>query len=173
MKETWLFIFVAVHALSAIAWVGGMIFIAAVLVPLARRMQPPGSGMTFVRAAATRFRRVAWPLLATLVLSGIVILEIKGIGFSRWGDASFWRSEVGRVLLIKGVLVGLLLALSSYHDFVLGPRVARLIETADGSQPSEIAATARRRLVQLARLNLLLALAIVVLGLMVLRGIPG
>lgn len=173
MPEIAKFIFVAIHILAAIAWIGGAVFIAIVMVPVARGVQPPGVGMIVLRAAAIRFRGVAWGLLATLVVSGLIVLENRGIGFSRFDERDFWDSDIGRVLAIKAVLVGVLLILSAVHDFVLGPRVANLLQsTGPGSPPSPEAAALRRKMVNLARLNLLLALTIVVLGMMLIRGVP-
>ncbi|MFQ5860237.1 MAG: hypothetical protein ACE5IG_01645 [Dehalococcoidia bacterium] len=40
---------VTIHILAAILWLGGMAFIAAILVPLSRRVQPPEAGRKLVR----------------------------------------------------------------------------------------------------------------------------
>ncbi len=174
MKEYITFALVTVHVLSAVIWVGGALFIAVVMVPVSRGMEPPGLGLRFVRLAAVRFRGLAWGLLLTMVVSGAVLLELRDIGFARWDEPQFWRSDLGRVLLVKYVLVALLLALSAVHDFVLGPRVAVALDGLAPGAPRPAGVMAmRRRMIMLARLNMVLALAIVITGLMILRGIPG
>jgi uncharacterized membrane protein len=91
----WQFIVVAVHVFSAIAWIGGAVFLALVMVPVARGMEPPAMGMLFLRRAAIRFRGVAWVLLALLVVSGAIALDGRGIGFDRFNEDGFWSTEIG------------------------------------------------------------------------------
>lgn len=173
MSDTVRFIFVVLHIFAAIVWVGGAMFLALVLVPVSRGVQPPVAGRQFLRLAATRFRGVAWVLLATLVVTGIIVMEGRDIGFSRWDDPGFFATETGRTLLIKMALVLVLLALSAIHDYVLGPRVTALMDAAAPGQPPGMQAVRlRKRLIMLARLNMLVALAIVVLGIMLVRGVP-
>ncbi len=169
----WQFIVVVVHVFSAIVWIGGAIFIALVMVPVARGMEPPAMGMLFLRRAVIRFRGIAWVLLAVLVVSGAAALEGRGIGFDRFTENDFWSTEIGTALLIKFVLVGVLLVISGFHDFVLGPRLAELMQQVGrGEQPPPSTVAARKRLVMLARFNLLIAIAAAVVGMMLVRGVP-
>jgi uncharacterized membrane protein len=136
-----------VHVLSAITWVGGMLFIALVLVPVARRLDDPALRTRLVQESGRRFRTVGWVALALLVVTGLGSLWLS--------PALLWSPSFH----LKGGLVGLALILGALHDFVLGPRAAL-----PGADPS-----ARRRASWIARLNLVVALAIVLLGL-ALRG---
>ncbi len=71
------------------------------------------------------------------------------------------------------ILVALVLTLSAIHDFVLGPRLARGLEASRGASRDEEAILRQRRLVScIARINLVLALAILALGVMLVRGTP-
>ncbi len=170
----WQFIVVVIHIFSAIIWIGGAIFLALVMVPVARGMEPPAVGLMFLRKAAVRFRGIAWILLAILVVSGALALEGRGIGFDRFNDEGFWSTEIGTALLVKFVLVGVLLVMSGFHDFVLGPRVSDLIQQVGrGQPPPPSTVAARKRLVMLARINLLVAIATAVVGMMLVRGVPG
>jgi uncharacterized membrane protein len=170
----WQFLVVVVHVFSAIVWIGGSIFLALVMVPVARGMEPPAMGLLFLRRAALRFRGIAWVLLALLVVSGAFALDGRGIGFDRFREEGFWSTEIGSVLLVKFVLVGLMLVISGYHDFVLGPKIAEFMRLVPrGERPPESTVAARRRLIVLARLNLSFAITVAVLGLMLVRGVPG
>jgi putative copper export protein len=60
------------HVLAATVWVGGQLTLAA-LVPALR---PLGADVT--RAAARRFRQVAWPAFAVLVVTGVWNLSALG-----------------------------------------------------------------------------------------------
>ena len=95
-------------------------------------------------------------------------------GFDRFGEDGFWSTEIGVVLLVKFVLVGLMLVISGYHDFVFGPKISELMRLVPrGERPPDSTVAARRRLIVLARLNLSIAITVVVLGLMLVRGVPG
>ncbi len=144
------------------------------MVPVARGMEPPAMGLMFLRKAALRFRGIAWVLLGLLVVSGALALESRGIGFDRFTEDGFWSTEIGTALGVKIVLVGVLLVMSGIHDFVLGPRVSDLMQQVPrGEQPPTSTVSARKRLVMLARLNLLVAIVVAVVGLMLVRGVPG
>jgi putative copper export protein len=164
---------VYIHFISAAFWIGGTIFVAAVLVPTNRNFQPPGSGTRFLREAVRRFSRIGWVVLLILILSGLGVLERNGL-MDRLGDSDFWSTEIGTVIIIKGVFVILMLVLSYVHDFILGPKLAdALLALEPGARPSAAFTAARRKLLVLARINLLLALSIALLGMMIFRGIPG
>ena len=99
-----------VHVLSAITWVGGMLFIALVLVPTVRTLGDATLRARLIRDSGQRFRTIAWIALGLLLLTGLLNL---------WFQPVLLRS--GRFHGKLG-LVGLALILSAFHDFVLGPR---------------------------------------------------
>ena len=133
-----------IHVLAAVTWLGGMLFIALILVPVTRRIQDPRLRVELISQTGQRFRTLGWIALALLMATGILIL-LRRPWLLR-APAFQW----------KAALVLLTLALSALHDFVLGPRAGRL--------PPEVTAP-RRRLTWIARLNVLIVLTIVLLGL--------
>lgn len=72
------------HVLAATVWVGGQIVLAG-LVPVVRR-----SGQEAVTAAARRFRLIAWPAWALLLVTGLWSLDAAH--FSRQPDQ--WQATV-------------------------------------------------------------------------------
>ncbi len=136
-----------IHVLSAITWIGGMLFIALVLVPVTRRIHDPALRTRLVTETGVRFRTVGWVALALLVLTGLGNLWFRPELL--WAPRFQW----------KAALVILALVLSALHDFVLGPRAGL-----PGADPA-----ARVRASWVARLNVLVVLVIVALGL-ALRG---
>jgi uncharacterized membrane protein len=135
------------HVVSAIVWVGGMLFIALVLVPALRGLEDPALRARLVREAGRRFRTVGWIALGLLILTGLANLWLQP-----------YLLHAPR-LHAKLALVGLALVLSAWHDFRAGPRAGR-----PGAGAAE-----RVRASWIARLNAAVALAIVLLGL-ALRG---
>jgi len=121
-----------------------MLFIALILVPVTRRVQDPLLRVDLITQTGKRFRTVGWIALGLLVATGVVIL-LRRPWLLR---APAFQFKAGLVLLT--------LALSALHDFVLGPRAGRLPPSATGP---------RKRLTRIARLNVLIVLTIVLLGL--------
>jgi len=119
-----------------------MLFIALVLVPGLRGVDP-ALRTRLVHALGLRFRLVAWIALTLLVLTGLGNLWMRP---ALWGTPRF---------LLKAWLVGVTVILSGLHDFVLGLRAGR----------PQAPAAARAWASWVARLNALVALAIVALGL--------
>jgi copper resistance protein D len=136
----------SLHVLAAIVWIGGMLFIALVLVPVVRRLEPLERAR-LVQAIGLRFRTVGWIALVLLLLSGLLNLWLRPYLLG----VPLFHIKLGVVVLA--------LALSVVHDFVLGPRAG-----APGADPR-----LRGRASWLARANVLVVLAVVVLGL-ALRG---
>lgn len=136
-----------IHVLAAITWIGGMLFIALVLVPITRRLEDPTLRTRLVREIGLRFRTIGWIALGVLVATGLVNLWLyPGLLYS-----PRFHGKVGLVILA--------LLLSALHDFVLGPRAG-----AAGANPST-----RVYASWIARVNVLIVTLIVLLGLSLLR----
>ncbi len=135
--------------------------------PALRRLDDRAQRARLLADVGERYRLVGWAAIAVLLVTG----GINAVG--RWGpDAlaspAFWRSEPGTLLLAKLLLVVVIVALSGVHDFVLGPRLSSL-SRATPEEPA--AAGLRRQTLRLARLNMILALVVVLLAVLLVR--PG
>jgi copper resistance protein D len=164
----WFLISMWVHLIAAIVWIGGLAFIAMVLVPVLRRSEPRAQALALLRAAGRKFMRIAYASLATLVVTGAVNLYLKA-GASWSAVSALWPTTYGRLLAAKLVLVVLIVATALYHDFVVGPAAARALER-DAASPE--AARLRATASWLGRLNMLLSLAVMTLALLLVRGLP-
>lgn len=157
------------HIIAAVVWVGGTLFLVLVLVPAIRQPQFGAFAPALIRFTGQRFRWVSWICFGIFLTTGIVNLVVRGIGYDELRHAVFWQGSFGRTLGIKLVLVLVILWISAFHDFVLGPRAAAAWEADPTSAATQ---RLRKRAVQLGRLNLVLALAVVALGSMLVRGAP-
>ena len=128
---------------AAITWIGGMLFIALVLVPVTRRLDDAALRARLVHAVGVRFRTVGWIALGVLLATGIGNL---------WLHPSLLSAPR---LHWKLALVVLALLLSVIHDFELGPRAG-----APGADPA-----LRVRASWVARVNVIVVLTITLLGL--------
>ena len=156
------------HILAATAWVGGMLFLVLVVVPWLRRGGAVQAG-TFLRETGERFRNVGWVCFAIVLVTGTFNLWVRGVRLGDFARPEWLSSPFGKTVLLKLGAFLLVLAVSAVHDFVIGPRATDAI-TRDPRSPE--AAQLRRRASLLGRLNALLALVLVALGVMVVRGGP-
>ena len=154
------------HILAAMFWIGGMMFLVFVVLPVIRK---PGSGlnaMEVIRATGSRFRSVSWAALLILVVTGIINLHYRG---ALSAGPAYWDSALGQVMVWKLSLVVLVLVLSSIHDFWIGPNARKAWEQ-DPRSPR--AARGRKLASWMGRINMLLAMIIVALAIMFVRGLP-
>ena len=138
-----------VHLLAATVWVGGTVALVFVAVPPVQRLEGEARART-LRAFGARWRPIGWSSLVVAIGTGIA-LAARAHAFDTTPTRFDW------VLGVKGVLVGLLVAGAYLHDFVLGPGLARQIR--EGSPQSF-----RPLLTALGRFNLLVTVALPVLG---------
>ena len=154
------------HILAATVWIGGMVFLALVLVPVTRHREYRDIAASLIQQSGVRFRWVGWGSLGLLLLTGIFNLGFRGFS---WGD--IWSGELlsgsfGRILGMKLLLVVIILILSIWHDFFIGPRATALSQ-ADPTSPE--AGRLRRQASWLGRFNLLLGLVVVALAIKLVR----
>lgn len=144
------------HIVSAAVWIGGMVFISLVLVPVIRRQQEYlGIAASVIRRTGVRFRWVGWACVAVLILTGAFNLVYRGFAWT------------GGVIAVKLLLVAAILVLSIIHDFVVGPKATALWLSSPKSHDSM---RLRRQASWIGRINLLLALIVMALGIMLVRG---
>lgn len=108
------------HVVAATAWVGSMIFFAAVAVPVLRRDDLRDAAPRLVALLGARFRVLGWIALGVLILTGIGNLYFRGIGWSLLATRDFWSTAFGRALAWKLALVALVLVATASHDALSG-----------------------------------------------------
>ncbi len=124
---------VAIHVLSAIIWIGGVLFMGMVAVPAARRLKPD-----LRRSVTTRlglaFRPVGWICLTLLVVTGTYMAHAWGATWQNVFDLSFFEAPHTRLLGYKLVAVTVMLGVSFAHDWFIGPQAT---EAEPGSEKAE------------------------------------
>ena len=180
---------VFLHILSAIIWIGGMLFLALVVVPTTRSM-PPTERAALFGAVGRRFRVVGWACIAVLLITGTINTAFRGATWENLFTAELWGSSFGTTLALKLVVVVVMLGLSVYHDFVIGPRSVRImgqtsldrdtrpVASAPGGRPAatfnilDEAQRLRKRASMVGRIEAILALLVLLLAIMLVRGVP-
>lgn len=157
----WLFL----HILSAMIWVGGMIFYVIVVMPVIRNQKLKEQKQTLLQLTALQFRKISYFLFFLFFISGFGILCTKGYLSSR-EIFSFFTSNLGYMFLIKIGLFLILFISSLYHDFISGPKTFEYLE-----KDSVLYERYKKRSGLFGRLNLLLSLSIAILGMLASRGV--
>jgi copper resistance protein D len=140
------------HVLSAVVWVGGLMYQAHVLLPAARR----GGAATFADVLR-RGRPVAWTAIAIVVLTGFY-------NVTRLGPLErVLESGAALTLALKFMLVLGAVGIAGQRDFAQVPRLVRALGAGDDPRPALLAIAWMDRVV------LLLAAVIIYLGLAVSR----
>lgn len=155
------------HIVSAMVWIGGIVFFALVLVPLSRKSEFADRSAALLRLSGERFRTVGWICLVTLVATGIVNMASRGITWASLVAPGLHQDPWRNALVHKLGLVAIILILSGVHDFWAGPKAARLMATAGREAEGKRMAKAAS---WFGRVNLLLALAVVAFAVKLVRG---
>lgn len=155
------------HVLSAAAWIGSMVFLSAVVVPLLRREELRAQAPLLLRLVGGRYRVLGWIALATLIVSGALNLYLRGFTWGTLCQVEFWSRGFGLLLGWKLALVLLVLILTVMHEAVVGARALALLER-DPSSPR--AQRVRRTASWFGRLVGVVSLVILFLAVAMVRG---
>jgi uncharacterized membrane protein len=159
-----------IHVLAATIWVGGLFFIALVLVPWMRAGgQAATDAAALLRDTGGRLRTVAWLCFALLLATGTFNLWVRGVRPGHLVDPAWWTSPFGSAVGLELLVFALVLIVSLVHDFRVGPRATDAMAREPGSPKS---VSLRRQASLLGRLNAILALILVGLGVVIVRGWP-
>ena len=143
------------HVLGVVTWIGGLAWQAHVLMPLARRGE-----MRLFAEAARRARPVTWVAVSVVALTGFYNVTQLG------GVEPVMQSGAGLALAGKFMLVLAAVAIAGQRDFTHVPRLRRALAGTEDVDPVSVL----RSITRLDRITLVLAAAIVYLGLFVSRG---
>lgn len=156
------------HIVAAMTWLGGMLFLVTVIVPLLRKPDMRARAAELFHLFGIRFRLVGWVALSTLVVTGVLNLVCRGFSLRQMLSGEVFAGRWGATLALKLSFVGAVLTMGLVHDFWLGPRAVRLAR--EGASP-QVRERWRRMASMLGRATLLIALAIVALAVGLVRGV--
>jgi copper resistance protein D len=160
-------LFLWIHVVAATAWVGSMLFFAAVVVPVLREPAIRAGAPRALRRVGERFRIFGLVSLGVLVSTGIANLHHLGLSSADLQRRAFWATTFGRTLAWKLALVLLVVVATVAHDALVGRRALDLLEhTPDAPSARRV----RRIASWLGRLVMLASLAIVFFAVALVRG---
>jgi copper transport protein len=97
------------HLVAACVWVGGVVTLAFCVWPAAPSLR---------RRAFVGFSKIAVGLVGVMVLAGAYLAYVRLPELS-----DLWSTSYGRLLLLKGAIVGLALAWGGFHHTFVRPRL--------------------------------------------------
>ena len=107
------------HLLANAAWVGGLLYIGVVLLPVLNT-RPYQDWADVLAFDLPRFGVVALTCVILLTATGSLNTTVHLTGFQQ-----FWTTTYGRILIVKIVIFCCMMGISAYHAFFLRPRLAR------------------------------------------------
>ena len=146
------------HLACAAFWVGGMLFLPLVLLP---SIKDHPDRVALLYKTGLQFRFYGWIVMGLLLLSGFSNLYFKGIPFS---VVFFMQNAYGKMVMVKLLGFCLILLTSGVHDWYFGKKA---LENLQENPDPRLRLLARWT----GRVNLLLALGMMFLGLALSRGL--
>ena len=154
-------ILIWIHLTAATFWVGGMLFLSLVAVPLLKKASDPASAQREFVNLARRFRMLVWVALSLLLITGSILLPNLVDLSESFGNWPF-------TVLIKLSLVLLLIVVSLAHDRIMGHKVRTLKHKSSSAlTPSEKILLVLSPLI--GRLTMLLGLGILLAAVLMVR----
>ena len=154
-------ILVWIHLIAATFWVGGILFLSLVAVPLLKKAPDPVTAQRAFINLALRFRRFVWVALALLVVTGTILLPGQVNLVTPLGE---WPPAV----LTKLSLVLLLVVVSLAHDQFIGPKV-RILKHKPTSELTMVETILIRFSPLIGRLTMLLGLGVLLAAVFMVR----
>lgn len=159
MREVY-FISVFIHILAAVAWTGGMVFLAIVLIPAIKNHA--GKAM-LIHSIGLKFRTIGWIALILLLATGLYNMNFRQVNFS-WDELT--QTRIGKFILLKLGIFSATAAFSVVHDFYIGTSATKLwMENKDHNKTKCFRMMAR----WMGRLNLVLSLIAIAIGIAIAR----
>ncbi len=157
-----LYIFsVFLHVVAACLWLGGMLFLILAFVP---GIKNHPDKVNIIGKVSLKYRTVGSVALVILLVTGIVQLEYRGV---QWTMEYFTGSPFGKVAGLKLLVFIGIVSISIIHDYYIGTRAIEAWKD-KGEDPKTLKLRSLSR--TLGRINFLLALAAVLLGVILVRG---
>lgn len=116
------------HLGGVAMWLGGMLFLGLVVIPVVRANGGLQASRALVTAVARRFGIIGGGAYALILVTGFGLLHHRGLSPSELPD-----SEYGRRVLAKLVLLLLVGVVVVAHSWIQGPRLRGAEEAGDAA----------------------------------------
>lgn len=106
------------HIISAIFWIGGMLFLVLVIAPFLKTLADPKEKSRIYQIVGKQYRFWGWAAIITLLVTGPFMLLTLYPDHSMYApNNDFGMAVTGKILLVTIIVLS-----SFFHDFLIGPR---------------------------------------------------
>lgn len=145
------------HLAAAMVWIGGMVFLTFIAAPSLKKLVSPEMQAILYKDIGRRFKLVGWICIFILILTGPINIYHHVTSHHMIDDG---EGNLHSIFVLKLGLVLIMILLSLVHDFVLGPLLGEKIR--EGLTPPKLLKVI---VPWMARINLVLGLIVIYLGL--------
>ena len=155
--SAWYYISVFIHVLCAAFWIGGMMFLPLVILPAIKTNK---DRIAILYKTGIRFRFFGWIALTLLLVSGLTNMHFRGLPLTLDYMLS---SNYGQLVSYKFIIFIIILLVSGIHDFFIGKQAIDQMQQSGSNKLRKMARWS-------GRINLLLAVSAVFIGILLSRG---
>lgn len=168
MQNTLHIVFLWIHILGLVLFLGPQFFLAFAWLPASRGIPDPSIRLAAMRTITSRFGWIGGIGLLLLLIGGLYLIGDWRTYYNIPSDVSFTALRFGVVFIIKMCVLAVMLVLLALHTFAVGPRLLSRMEARSAGQDVSDAEihTLRMRSMALSISVLLLTLVIMVFGVM-------
>ena len=149
------------HILATVTWIGGLMALAVLVIPAARRTLQPIDYATLLGRVQSNLQRVGWLSLAVLVGTGLFQMSAHPAYEGFLAISNTWAVAI----LIKHLVIGLMVLAGGYLTWVVMPALQRIAlqRAAGGTVNAARDAELRKRESLVLTLNLVLSIVVLLL----------
>lgn len=149
------------HILATVTWIGGLMALAVLVIPAARRTLQPIDYAALLGRVQSNLQRVGWLSLAVLVGTGLFQMSAHPAYEGFLAISNTWAVAI----LIKHLVIGLMVLAGGYLTWVVMPALQRIAlqRAAGGTVNAAMDAELRKRESLVLTLNLVLSIVVLLL----------
>jgi len=147
------------HMLATVAWIGGLVALGLFVIPAAQRALSPEAFVGLLGAIQRRLDPFGWFCLALLVGTGMFQMSANANYSGFLAIDNTWAMAI----LVKHAVFGLMIVVSGYLTWGVLPGLQRAIIKLNQGKAAPEAAKLQRQNILLVRVNLALAVFVLLL----------
>src|SRR5512143_3267532 len=132
---TWTLAFLYwLHLLATVTWIGSLVSIYVLILPISRRVLKPVDEMALVDGIQKRLEPIAWFSVSLLIATGLFQMSVNPHYNGFLSTSGQWSLA----LLAKHILVAALVTVSAVHTWDVLPSMRRALMRRNKANPEDV-----------------------------------